>query len=54
MRNAFLGKVRLKQDKVIFCLKVILKKPAGGAYMPPPVLNRVKVEVLISKNFGGF
>jgi len=30
MHNAFLGKVRLSQGKVIFCLKVILKKPAGG------------------------
>jgi len=42
MCNAFLGKLRLNQGKVIFCLKVILKNQQG-AYMPPsPVLNRVK------------
>jgi len=29
MRNALLGKVRLNQGKVNFCLKVILKKTAG-------------------------
>jgi len=35
MRNAFLGKVRLNQGKVIFRLKVI-KKKQQGAYMPLP------------------
>jgi len=38
MRNAFLGKVRLNQGKVIFYLKVIFKKPTGGTYiyaLPP-------------------
>jgi len=42
MRNAFLGKVRLNQDKLIFCLKVI-KKNRGANMLPPPVLNRVKI-----------
>jgi len=32
MRNAFLGKVRLNQGKVIFCLKVILKKSRKKNY----------------------
>jgi len=34
MRNAFLGKVRLNQGKIIFRLKVI-KKAAEEAFIPP-------------------
>jgi len=41
MRNAFLGKVRLNQGKVICHLKVI-KKTAEEHMLPPLLLSRGK------------
>jgi len=55
MRNAFLGKVRLNQGKVIFLFKSYLKIIQQRAYMPYaplplPVLNRVNTTVYVKLN----
>jgi len=41
MRNAFLGKVRLSQGKIIFRLKVIKINNRGGIYKGAPSLSLI-------------